>query len=225
MCFPYCPQYLTYETNKVLQVELYRNLALAGACVFFVTLVLIANVLTSLIVFTCVIFTLVDVAGTMYFWGVTIDTASSILLTLCVGLAVDYSAHIGHTFMTVSGAKNERPIMALKEIGPAVFNGGFSTFLAFVLLANSNSYGFSLFFRVFFTVVLFGLFHGLVYLPVVLSWLGPEPYHTSSVHMSPRRQIEMDKASNGHVEGSKLLDQDTVKGEEEYSPQEESSPV
>lgn len=48
----------------------------------------------------------VDVAGTMYFWGVTIDTASSILLTLCVGLAVDYSAHIGHTFMTVSGAKN-----------------------------------------------------------------------------------------------------------------------
>ena len=48
----------------------------------------------------------VDVAGTMYFWGVTIDTASSILLTLCVGLAVDYSAHIGHTFMTVSGSKN-----------------------------------------------------------------------------------------------------------------------
>lgn len=225
MCFPYCPQYLTYETNKVLQVELYRNLALAGACVFFVTLVLIANVLTSLIVFTCVIFTLVDVAGTMYFWGVTIDTASSILLTLCVGLAVDYSAHIGHTFMTVSGDKNERPVMALKEIGPAVFNGGFSTFLAFVLLANSNSYGFSLFFRVFFTVVLFGLFHGLVYLPVVLSWLGPEPYHTSSVHTSPRRQLEVEKASNGHVEGSKLLDQETMKGEEEFSAPEESSPV
>lgn len=118
-------------------MELYRNLALAGACVFFVTLVLIANIWTSIIVFTCVIFTLVsfpchqdslslplslfllpfylqslchyiqvDVAGTMYFWGVTIDTASSILLTLCVGLAVDYSAHIGHTFMTVSGSKN-----------------------------------------------------------------------------------------------------------------------
>lgn len=25
-------------------------------------------------------------------------------------------------------------------------------------------------------VVLFGLFHGLVYLPVILSWWGPEPY-------------------------------------------------
>jgi len=45
------------------------------------------------------------VAGTLYFWDVTIDTASSILLTLSVGLAVDYSAHIGHMFMTVSGTR------------------------------------------------------------------------------------------------------------------------
>ena len=41
--------------------------------------------------------------GTLQFWNVTIDTASSILIILSVGLAVDYSAHIGHTFMTISG--------------------------------------------------------------------------------------------------------------------------
>ncbi|XP_033738754.1 patched domain-containing protein 3-like isoform X3 [Pecten maximus] len=177
-CFAYTDVYLTYETNKILQRELYRNLLLAVICVFTVTLLLIANFRTSLIVFTCVIFTLVDVAGTLHFWGVTIDTASSILLTLSVGLAVDYSAHIGHMFMTVQGTRPERVVETLKKIGPAVFSGGFSTFLAFLLLCNSYSYGFSLFFRVFFTVVLFGLFHGLIYLPVVLSWIGPEPYDT-----------------------------------------------
>ena len=32
--------------------------------------------------------------------------------------------------------------------------------------------------QVFFTVVVFGLFHGLAYLPVILSWIGPEPYHS-----------------------------------------------
>lgn len=42
----------------------------------------------------------------------------------------------------------ERPIKALAAIGPAVFSGGFSTFLAFLLLSRSNSYGFALFFRV-----------------------------------------------------------------------------
>ena len=45
---------------QILQQELYRNLLLAGVCVFIVTLLLIANFWTSVIVFTCVIFTLVS---------------------------------------------------------------------------------------------------------------------------------------------------------------------
>lgn len=36
----------------------------------------------------------------------------------------------------------------LVEIGAPVFSGGFSTFLAFVLLAGSNSYVFTTFFKV-----------------------------------------------------------------------------
>ncbi|KAL3868797.1 hypothetical protein ACJMK2_041557 [Sinanodonta woodiana] len=179
-CFSYGFTYLNNETNKILQEELYRNLALAGACIFVVTLVLIANLWTSLLVFSCVVGTVVDVIGTLQFMEVTIDNASSILIILCVGLAVDYSAHIGHTFMTISGSKDDRAKVTLVKIGPAVINGGFSTFLAFVLLADSNSYGFVLFFRVFMSVVVFGLFHGLVYLPVILSFIGPAPYESAS---------------------------------------------
>ena len=47
-------------------------------------------------------------------------------------------------------ASPARAVKTLKNIGPAVFNGGFSTFLAFVLLVDSTSYGFVLFFRVSF---------------------------------------------------------------------------
>jgi hypothetical protein len=43
---------------------------------------------------------------------------------------------------------SERAKATLFSIGPAVLNGGVSTFLAFVLLANSKSYGFVMFFRV-----------------------------------------------------------------------------
>jgi Niemann-Pick C1 protein len=58
-------------------------------------------------------------------------------------------------------------------MGPAVFNGGFSTFLAFALLMTSSSHVFLTFFKIFFLVVIFGLFNGLVFLPVVLSLIGP----------------------------------------------------
>lgn len=43
---------------------------------------------------------------------------------------------------------SERAIKTLSSIGPAVFNGGFSTFLAFVLLSLSKSYVFHTFFKV-----------------------------------------------------------------------------
>ncbi|KAL4236282.1 Patched domain-containing protein 3 [Mactra antiquata] len=198
-CFVYSsPQYMFNETNKVLKLELYRNLALAAVCVFVVTLVLIANFWTSVLVFICVVFTVIDVAGTMQFWDISVDTASSVILILCFGLAVDYSAHVGHSFMTHTGTKNERARKTLVSIGPAVFSGGFSTFLAFLLLVNSISYGFTLFFRIFTSVVIFGLFHGLVFLPVILSLIGPSPYNTNFIS-------ENDKIEDKYNEAAEMI--------------------
>ena len=48
----------------------------------------------------------VDVGGCMYFWGLTIDTVTSINLIVAIGLTVDYSAHIAHTFMVTPGDRN-----------------------------------------------------------------------------------------------------------------------
>jgi len=166
--------YVEWETNKVISNELIRNLCLTMGAVISVTLILIADLVTVFWVFTCIAFTLIDLLGLMYYWGLTVEIASSILVILSAGLAIDYSAHIGHTFTTVRGSKSTRAKETLTRMGPAVWNGGFSTFLAFVLLVNTDSHIFSTFFKLFFGVVLFGLFHGLVYLPVVLSCFGSE---------------------------------------------------
>ena len=113
----------------------------------------------------------------MHFWGLTIDVVTSIQLIIAIGLTVDYSAHIAHAFLSSrKGGRKERAQDALVKIGPAVFHGGFSTFLAFVALAGSNSYVFLSFFKVLFLVVIFGLYHGLAFLPVLLSLVGPKPY-------------------------------------------------
>jgi len=92
----------TCNLLRILQVitsELMRNIGLALLCVFLATLFLIADLVASLMVVSSVCLALVDVAGFMYFWGLSIDTIAAILLTIALGLAVDYSAHIAHSFM------------------------------------------------------------------------------------------------------------------------------
>ena len=47
----------------------------------------------------------VGIMGTIHFWGLTIDIVTTICVVLAVGLSVDYSSHIGHTFMIRSGTR------------------------------------------------------------------------------------------------------------------------
>ena len=51
-----------------------------------------------------------------------------------------------------------------------------SVYVLVILLAGSDSHVFSVFFKIFLLVVKFGLFHGLILLPVVLSLIGPATY-------------------------------------------------
>ncbi|PSN55875.1 hypothetical protein C0J52_02764 [Blattella germanica] len=165
-----------WVTDEVIDTELYRNLALACFCVMLCTVVLIINVVACFFVFLCVLLTLISVGGFMYFWGLTIDTVSCIGLQLATGLCVDYASHICHTFLSRTGTKSERILDSVTDMAPAVLCGGVSTVLAVSVLAGSESHVFKSFFKIFLLVVIFGQFHGVVFLPVVLSLLGPEPY-------------------------------------------------
>jgi len=179
--FPYAYGYAAWETDEVIAEEIYRNIAIAVFCVFFTTLFFICSFRGAVIIIGCVLLTLVNVGGFMHFWGLTIDTVSCNNLIIAIGLCVDYSAHITHRFLIEKGDRNQRIVSTMENIGPAVFNGGFSTFLAFILLAGSKSHVFISFFKIFFLVVVFGLFHGLVFLPVVLSLIGPSELLESDV--------------------------------------------
>lgn len=171
--FSYVKIYAAWETDEIIGFELWRNIGLAMFCIFGITLILLANLRICLLVFLCVVLTLVDVLGLLHFWNVTIDAISMVNIVLAVGLCVDYSVHIAHAFLISQGSLEERAIGALSSIGPAVLNGGITTFLALILLGFSTSHVFIIFFKVFLLTVFFGLFHGLIFLPVLLSLVGP----------------------------------------------------
>lgn len=97
----------------------------------------------------------------------------------------DYAAHIGHTFLTISNDDGDkRALLTVETIGGAVLQGGGSTTLAILLLAISDAYTFRTFFKIFTIVVIFGLYYGVVFLPVMLSIIKPKSY-SSIVNQSP----------------------------------------
>ena len=48
----------------------------------------------------------------------------------------------------IAGTSKERSANALEQMGPAILNGGITTFLALFFLAFSQSYAFIVFFKV-----------------------------------------------------------------------------
>merc|ERR1719228_1457070 len=183
--FSHCKVYAAWETDEIIGYELWRNIGLAMICVFVVTLLLLCNIQICIMVILLVVFTLTDIVGFLHFWGITIDIISCVNIVLAIGLCVDYSVHIGHAFLIAQGSPQEKAVEAIETIGPAVFNGGLTTFLALVLCSLSTSHVFITFFKVFALTVIFGLFHGLVLFPVVLSIIGPKDKKEPLYNLKP----------------------------------------
>jgi len=171
--FTFVKIYAAWETDKIIGFELWRNVALAITCVFIITLILLANLKICLMVLGIVVVTLIDIIGFLHFWNMTIDIISCINIVIAIGLCVDYSVHIGHAYMIAKGSRQQKAMQSVETIGPAVLNGGITTFLALMLLGASTSHTFLTFFKVFVLTVVFGLFHGLFLFPVILSVIGP----------------------------------------------------
>ena len=60
-------RYEFWEVDGILSEELFRSIVLALGCVFLIVVFMLANITGAVLVLLCVIFTLVDVKGFMYF--------------------------------------------------------------------------------------------------------------------------------------------------------------
>jgi len=190
--YPFMFSYIFFEQFAIIRPEAFTNLGLALVAVFIITSVIIASIHASAMVIMCVVMVDIDILGLMHMWGLTIDSVTIINLVLAVGLSVDYSAHVAHAFVVAKGTRQERADTALAEMGTAVLHGALSTFCAVVILSTSQSYIFVIFFKQFFGICIFGAAHGLIFLPVMLSLVGPDAI-----------QVDVRASANFPVAGSK----------------------
>ncbi|KAL2085326.1 hypothetical protein ACEWY4_018646 [Coilia grayii] len=116
---------------------------------------------------------IVGVAGFMALWDVNLDSISMINLVICIGFAVDFSAHISYAFVSSKmETANEKADDALHRLGYPIVQGAVSTIAGVVVLAAAKSYIFRTFFKIMLLVISFGAAHGIVFIPVFLTFFG-----------------------------------------------------
>jgi len=202
--FPYSFDFLWWEESGIMGAELQRNLIICFATIFVVIVGLIWDIRTAIFVIFGLGFSIVELCGFAYYYGITINGVSTIYILLCVGLAVDYSAHVGHMFRISTGTASERAEKALIRIGPSVFNAVISTLLAVVMLSTSKSFIFRTFFRILLLVNIIAGAHGLIWLPCILGILGGSniPKDTGSCTEIP---VKADKNGTKDIEPAHIL--------------------
>lgn len=169
----YHPAFIYYDQYLVIVQNTIQNVLIAAGAMLVVSLVLIPNPLCCLWVTFSIASVIVGVSGFMTFWDISLDSISMINLVICIGFSVDFSAHISYAFVTSGeSSANERAIGALHQLGYPVLQGAVSTVLGVVVLAAAKTYIFRTFFKIMFLVILFGALHGLVFIPVFLTFFG-----------------------------------------------------
>jgi len=171
--FPFNTPFLYFDGLAVVDTETVNNIIGACVCVFVVNMVMLADLVAALLVLLMIGFVDICILGYMAHMGLDFNSITAINLVLAVGLAVDYSAHIAHSFLVAKGPGLERAKEAIDHVGMSVFSGAFSTFLAILPLGLGKSYVFGVFFKMWFMIVVFGSYFGLIVLPIFLRFLGP----------------------------------------------------
>ena len=99
--FSFTQRFFDFESYVVFAKEAVMNVALALVAVFCVLMTVTANIQVSLFILFCVVLVDLFLFGLLSFWDVTLNSVTIVNIVIAIGLAVDYSAHIGHSYLTV----------------------------------------------------------------------------------------------------------------------------
>ena len=185
--FPYSKFYIFFDQYASIKTLTGTLLGSALAVILFISSLLLGSLATGAVVTLTVVMIVVDVLGTMALAHVSLNAVSLVNLIICVGIGVEFCAHIARAFMFPPSSliekarstkfprgRDARAWASLVNVGGSVFSGITVTkFLGVMVLAFTRSKIFEVYyFRVWLALVGWAATHALIFLPVALSLVG-----------------------------------------------------
>lgn len=151
------------------------TVALSLCALLIICLVFVSHPLAAFILAPTVLAIYVEIIAVYRISGLSINALTAIGLICCLGLVMDYATHVCITYFEIQNAKDrdERVRKVITCMGKSILKGGFTTFLGVLFVSWNEELAFRTIFITFIGITTLGVGHGLIFIPVVLSLLGP----------------------------------------------------
>lgn len=160
--------------------NIYQAFVFSSEIMFLIAIVFIPDLISVFSIILSMSSIMIGLLGAMNLLALKFSTITMVVIIMSIGFCIDFSAHIVHAFLADVGvgSRNDRAFKACLRVGVPIFNSALSTFFGICMLSFSNSFIFQVFFKTISILMLLGMLNALLFLPVLLSFIGPNwPRH------------------------------------------------